>query len=147
MNPSGRGATIAAAAALIVCAAAALAWAITRATAADAPRSDAKVVALTRQALEDMPNKEVQMVTVEYPPGGSSPPHRHNAHVFVYVLEGALRMQVAGHDPVLVHTGETFYEGPADVHQVSANASTTAPARFLAVLIKDRDRPASSPAH
>jgi quercetin dioxygenase-like cupin family protein len=145
MNASGRGSTIVAAVALIVCAAAALAWAVTRATAADSPRSDAKVVALTTQALEDMPNKEVQMVTVEYPPGGSSPPHRHDAHVFVYVLDGTLRMQVAGHEPVLVHTGETFYEGPADVHQVSANASTTAPAKFLAVLIKDRARPASRP--
>ncbi len=112
--------------------------------AADAPQS-AAVKALLTRALADLPGKEVQMVTVEYPPGGSSAPHRHDAHVFVYVLQGTLRMQVAGGAPVLLHPGEVFYEGPNDIHEVSANASASEPAKFLAVILKDVNRPASRP--
>ena len=77
------------------------------------------------------------MVTVEYAPGQSSPPHRHNAHVLVYVLEGALVMGVKGKEPVTVSAGQTFYESPTDVHEVSRNASDSAPAKFLVILIHD----------
>ena len=83
------------------------------------------------------------MLTVTYPPGGSSAPHRHDAQVFVYVLEGTLTMQVQGQAAVTLHPGETFYELPSDIHVVSANASDKAPARFLVVMIKDKNRPGS----
>jgi quercetin dioxygenase-like cupin family protein len=89
-------------------------------------------------------SKEIRLLTVEYPPGGASPPHRHNAQVFVYVLEGAVNMQVEGSPPVTLHAGETFYEGPQDVHVVSANASQTLPARILVFIVKDKKQPVSS---
>ena len=82
--------------------------------------------------------KELRMMTVEYPPGGSSLPHRHHAQVFVYVLDGSVRMQVQGGDPVTLGPGETFYEGPDDVHTVSANASATRPAHLLVFMAKER---------
>ncbi len=87
------------------------------------------------------PGKEILMLTVEYLPGGASLPHRHDAQVFVYVLEGALKMQVAGGPVVTLHPGQTFYEGPADVHAVSANASKTKPAKFLVFIVKDKGAP------
>jgi quercetin dioxygenase-like cupin family protein len=96
----------------------------------------AGTVPLRSQPLADL-NKVADMVTVEYAPGQSSPPHRHNAHVLVYVLEGALVMGVKGKEPVTVAAGQTFYESPADVHAVSRNASDSAPAKFLAILIHD----------
>ena len=86
---------------------------------------------------------EIRMITVEYLPGGASLPHRHNAQVFVYVLEGAVRMQVEGHAPVTLGPGETFYEGPEDIHTVSANASKTNPARILVFMIKEQGAPVS----
>jgi quercetin dioxygenase-like cupin family protein len=89
------------------------------------------------------PDKEVVMLTVTYPPGGSSAPHRHDAQVFVYVLEGELTMQVRGGPAVTLRAGQTFYESPDDIHQVSANASKTAPAKFLVVSIKDKGKPGS----
>lgn len=85
--------------------------------------------------------KEVLMSTVTYPPGGASPPHRHDAQVFVYVLEGELIMQVQGGPKVTLKPGDTFYESPSDVHAVSANASQTAPAKFLVFIIKDKGAP------
>ena len=106
----------------------------------------ARVVPLLTQALPDLPGKEVVMLTVEYLPGGASLPHRHDAHVFVYVLEGALRMQVAGRPVQTLGPGAVFYESPDDVHETSANASATAPARFLVVVLKDGDRPLTRPA-
>lgn len=81
------------------------------------------------------------MLTVEYPPGGASTPHRHDAHVFVYVLEGSLVMQVDGREPVTLGPGETFYESPEDVHRVSRNASATEPVRFLVFFVKEKGRP------
>jgi quercetin dioxygenase-like cupin family protein len=78
------------------------------------------------------------MITVEYAPGGSSPIHRHNAHAFVYVLEGSIVMQVQGGKQVTLTPGQTFYENPSDVHVVSRNASNTEPAKFLVVLVKDK---------
>jgi quercetin dioxygenase-like cupin family protein len=86
------------------------------------------------------------MLTVEYPPGGSSPPHRHNANIFVYVLEGSLVMQVTGGKEVTLKEGETFYESPTDVHVVSRNASTTRPAKFLVFSFKAAGAPVSEPA-
>jgi quercetin dioxygenase-like cupin family protein len=87
------------------------------------------------------------MTTVEYPPGGSSPPHRHNAQVFVYVLEGHVKMQVQGGPLLTLGPGETFYESPTDIHTVSANASATEKARFLAIVIKDKDEPITTKVH
>ena len=85
------------------------------------------------------------MLTVEYIAAGASLPHRHNAQVFVYVLDGAVRMQIEGAAPVTLGPGETFYEGPDDVHTVSANASQTKPARILVFIIKNKAAPVSTP--
>jgi quercetin dioxygenase-like cupin family protein len=112
-------------------------WAPCVRAAAPAAPSDAVVKALMKRNLEGAGNKEVLMITVEYLPGGASLPHRHNAQVFVYVLEGAVKMQVGGGSPVTLGPGETFYEGPTDIHTMSANASDTKPARILVFIIKD----------
>ena len=99
---------------------------------------DATVSPLLKKDLLPCANCEVSMVTVEYPPGGSSKSHRHNGQVFVYVLEGALEMQVEGKPLVSLKAGDSFYEAPEDVHAVSRNASKTAPAKFVVVLITPR---------
>lgn len=106
-----------------------------------ADASPAVVKLLTTKDLAGATGKEVLMSTVTYPPGGASPPHRHDAQVFVYVLEGELIMQVQGGPKVTLKPGETFYESPSDVHAVSANASQTAPAKFLVFIIKDKGAP------
>jgi quercetin dioxygenase-like cupin family protein len=106
----------------------------------------ARVTPLLSKELPDLGNKEVVMLTVEYQPGQSSAPHRHNAHTFVYVLQGTLVMGVKGREPVRVETGQTFYESPTDVHTVSRNASDSAPAKFLVFFVKDEGAPASTPA-
>jgi quercetin dioxygenase-like cupin family protein len=77
------------------------------------------------------------MLLVEYPPGGSDPVHRHDAHAFVYVLEGSIAMQVRGGAEVMLSPGQTFYEAPGDIHTVGRNASNSRPAKFLVVLVKD----------
>jgi quercetin dioxygenase-like cupin family protein len=105
----------------------------------------AKVTSLTSKDLTENPGKEVLMIRVEYPPGGSDPIHRHNAQAFVYVLEGSIVMQVKGGKQVTLKPGQTFYEGPDDVHVVGRNASRTRPARFLVVLIKDKGAPVLVP--
>src|SRR6516165_7392283 len=92
---------------------------------------DAKVNPLVVKPLPDFPGKEVQVFTVEYLPGGHDPVHRHNAHAFVYVLEGSIVMAVNGGKPVTLTAGQTFYEGPNDVHTIGRNASKTAPAKFV----------------
>ena len=99
------------------------------------------VVTLMSKDLTDIPGKEVLMITVEYPPGGSDPVHRHYAHAFVYVLEGSVVMQVKGGKEVTLTPGQTFYEGPDDVHVVGRNASTTKPAKMLVILVKDKGAP------
>lgn len=97
----------------------------------------ADVSPVFNQSLPALPdNQEVLMVTVEYAPGESSPPHRHNAHTYVYVLDGAIEMQVEGGELAHLEAGHTFYEYPHDVHVVSRNASTTASAKFLVFFIK-----------
>jgi quercetin dioxygenase-like cupin family protein len=105
-----------------------------------------KVTPLMSKDLAEYPGKEVLMITVEHVPGGSSSIHKHNAHAFVYVLEGSVVMQLKGGEPVTLTAGQTFYEGPDDVHLVDRNASTTQPAKFLAVLIKNKGAPALVPA-
>jgi quercetin dioxygenase-like cupin family protein len=106
---------------------------------------EAKVTSLMSKDLAENPGKELLMITVEHAPGGSSPIHRHNAHAMVYVLEGSVVMQLKGGKQVTLTPGQTFYEGPDDVHVVDRNASTTQPAKFLVFLIKDKGAPALVP--
>lgn len=100
------------------------------------------VTPLMTKVLADYPGKEVMMITVEFLPGGADPVHRHDAHGFIYVLEGSVVMQVKGGKPVTLTRGQTFYEGPNDVHVVGRNASTTQPAKLLAILLKKEGAPA-----
>jgi quercetin dioxygenase-like cupin family protein len=100
-----------------------------------------EVTSLMSKDLTDFPGKEGLMITVEYPPGGSDPIHRHNAHGFIYVLEGSVVMQVKGGKETTLTPGQTFYEGPDDVHVVGRNASSTKPAKFLVLLVKDKGAP------
>ncbi len=100
---------------------------------------------LMSKDLTEIPGKEVLMITVEYAPGGTDPIHRHNAHAFVYVLEGSIVMQLKGGKEVTLTPGETFYEGRDDVHLVGRNASSTKPARFLVFLVKDKGAPVLVP--
>jgi quercetin dioxygenase-like cupin family protein len=97
---------------------------------------DPAVTPLMLKDLADISGKEVLMITVDYPPGGADPVHRHDAHAFVYVLEGSIVMQVRGGEEVTLTPGQTFYEGPGDVHTVGRNASRTEPAKFLVLLLK-----------
>jgi quercetin dioxygenase-like cupin family protein len=113
--------------------------------AADAPAPAATVTPLMTKDLTGIPNKEGTMLTVQYLPGGSSLAHKHDAHVFVYVLEGSVKMQVDGQPAVTLNAGQTFYENPGDVHRVSANASQTQPAKILVFMVKDKDKPATVP--
>jgi len=96
--------------------------------------------------LPDYPGKEALMLTVEYPPGGADPVHRHDANAFVYVIEGSIEMGVNGGAPVTLEAGESFHEGPNDVHTIGRNASKDKPAKFVVVLLKDIDKPALVPA-
>ena len=108
---------------------------------------DAKVTPLLSKDLTEFPGKEGLMITFEYPPGASDPIHRHNAHAFVYVLEGSIVMQVRGGKEVTLTPGQTFYEGPSDVHVVGRNASQTKPAKFVVFLVKDKGAPVLVPAN
>ena len=105
----------------------------------------AKVTSLISKDIPGNPGKEMLMITVEHAPGGSSPIHRHNAQAMIYVLEGSVVEQVKGGEQVTLTPGQTFYEGPDDVHVVDRNASSTKPAKFLVVLIKDKGAPALLP--
>ena len=106
---------------------------------------EAKVASLMSKDLPENPGKELLMITVEHAPGGSSPIHRHNAHAMVYVLEGSVVMQLKGGKQVRLTPGQTFYEGPVDIHIVDRNASSTQPAKFLVFLIKNKGAPALVP--
>ena len=101
---------------------------------------------LMSKDLPDFAGKEVVMSTVTYPAGVASAPHRHDAHTFVYVLEGSVVMQVEGGQPMTLGPGQTFYENPTDVHATSKNASQTQPAKILVFMIKDKGKPATRPA-
>jgi quercetin dioxygenase-like cupin family protein len=102
---------------------------------------EAIVRSLLSKDLADVPGKELSMLTVEYPPGSSDPVHTHRAQALVYVLEGSIVMQVSGGTPLTLAPGQTFYEGPDDVHIVGRNASDTAFAKFLVFLVKDKGAP------
>ncbi len=104
-----------------------------------------KVTSLMSKDLTENPDREVLMITVEHAPSGSSAIHRHNAHAFVYVLEGSVVMQLKGGQQVTLTPGQTFYEGADDVHVVDRNASSTNPAKFLVFLIKNKGAPALVP--
>jgi quercetin dioxygenase-like cupin family protein len=116
------------------------------ASAATAQPPAAKATPLLTKPLVGVDGKEGVMVTVEYPPGVASAAHRHNANTFVYVLEGAVVMQVAGGPEVTLTAGQTFYESPADIHTVSRNASDTKAAKILVMFVKDAGAPATVPA-
>ena len=103
----------------------------------------ADVQQLMDKEMAGIPGKELLMLTVQYVPGGASLPHRHDAQVLVYVLEGEVVMQIAGSSAVTLRSGQTFYEGPTDVHVVSANASKTTPAKILVFIVKDKNAPVS----
>jgi len=104
----------------------------------------AQVSELMSKDLKDI-NKEGLMITVVYPPGSSDPVHRHYAHAFVYVLEGSIIMQVKGGQEVTLKSGQTFYEGPDDIHSVGRNASKTKPAKFVVFLVKEKGAPVVTP--
>jgi|SRR5215469_7872935 len=106
---------------------------------------EAKVTSLMSKAVPDSPGKELLMIEVEYPPGAIDPVHRHNAQAFLYVLEGTVIMGVNGEQPLTLTAGQTFYEGPNDIHTVGRNASKTMPAKFLVFLLKDKDAPVLIP--
>lgn len=107
----------------------------------------ASVATLMTKALSDYPGKEATMITVDYPPGSVDPVHRHNAHAFVYVLQGSIVMAVNGGKPVTLKAGDSYYEGPNDVHTIGRNASQTEPAKFVVVLLKDKGAPVLTPVH
>jgi len=101
----------------------------------------AQVTQEMTKELADLPGKEALMLTVVYPPGGADPVHRHNAHAFIYVLEGSAVMQLKGGQEVTLTPGQTFYEGPDDVHLVGRSASPTRPAKLLVLLVKNTGAP------
>ena len=115
------------------------------ATHGTAQAPSAEVKALMTKALPDYPGKEAMMITVTYPPGSVDPVHRHDAHAFVYVLEGSIVMALNGGKEVTLTAGQTFYEGPNDIHTVGRNASLTKPAKFLVVLLKNQNEPVLTP--
>ena len=108
---------------------------------------EAKVTDLFSKDLPNIPGKEGLMLIVDYPPGSVDPIHRHNANAFVYVLEGSIVMQVRGGKEVTLTPGQTFYEGPDDVHVVGRNASKTKPAKFVLLMVKDKGAPVLVPAN
>jgi quercetin dioxygenase-like cupin family protein len=121
--------------------------ALTASAAPAKPTPPAAIVTeLMTKALADYPGKEALVLTVVYPPGAVDPVHRHNAHAFVYVLEGSIVMGVRGGKTVTLTPGQTFYEGPTDVHTIGRNASRTKPAKFLVVLLKGSRDPVAVPA-
>ncbi len=114
-------------------------------TASTLMAEEAQVTPLMSKVLADLPGKEAVMITVVYPPGSSDPIHRHNAHAFVYVLEGSIVMQVKGGKEITLNPGQTFYEGPNDIHTVGRNASSTKPAKFIVLLVKNKEAPILTP--
>ena len=118
---------------------------LTVVTAATVENKEAKVTTLFSKDLPEVPGKEGMMITVEYPPGCVDPIHRHNAHGFIYVLEGSVVMQVRGGKEVTLTPGQTFYEGPEDVHVVGRNASQTKPAKLVVFFVKDKGAPVLVP--
>ena len=112
-------------------------------TAQAAP--EAIVKELMTKPLPEYPGKEALMISVEYPPGAVDPVHRHDAHAYLYVIEGSIVMGLRGGKEVTLHAGQTFYEGPNDIHTVGRNASKTKRAKFVVVLLKEAGKPALTP--
>ena len=110
---------------------------------ATAPQSSRKV--LMTKDLADMAGKEALVYIVEYPPGTNNAPHRHNAHVFLHILEGQLNAQVKGGALTVLNPGDTYYESPDDIHVVSRNPSTTAGAKALIFMLHEKGAPLSTP--
>ena len=110
-------------------------------TVVAAVAEEAKVTPLLSKDLKESPGKEGLVLVVEYPPGNADPIHRHDAHGFIYVLEGSVVMQVKGGKQVTLTAGQTFYEGPEDVHVVGRNASSTQPAKLLVFFLKNKGAP------
>ena len=106
---------------------------------------EAKVTPLMTKDLAECPGKEGLMITVVYPPGATDPIHRHNAYAFLYVLEGSVVMQVKGGKEITLTPGQTYYEGPKDIHTVGRNASSTKPAKFIVFLVKNKGAPVLIP--
>ena len=104
------------------------------------------ITTLLSKEISEAPGKEMLAITVEYPPGGADPIHKHDAHAFVYVLEGSVVMGVRGKKEVTLTKGQTFYEAPGDVHTVSRNASSTKSVKFLVVFVKNNGADAVLPA-
>lgn len=122
-----------------ICAAALVAGcAMTAHDAFAGPLEGVAVTPLMTKEMANIPGKEVLMMTVEYAPGAADPVHRHDAHGFIYVLEGSIVMGVKGGKEVTLMPGQTFYEGPDDIHTVGRNASKTKPAKFLVMLVKNK---------
>ena len=111
--------------------------------AAAAPQASVKQ--LMTKPLPEYPGKEGEMIVVDYPPGAVDPVHRHDAHAFVYVLEGSIIMGLKGGKEVTLKAGDTFYEGQNDIHTVGRNASNTQPAKFVVFLIKNKGAPILTP--
>ncbi len=111
----------------------------------DATAPQAKVTENMTKLLADYPGKEILTITVDYPPGAVDPVHRHDAHAIVYVLEGSIVMGVKGQKEQVLKPGDTFYEGPDDIHTVGRNASKTEPAKFVVFLLKDQNTPVLTP--
>ena len=131
--------------ALIVCTLIAAAFGVGLTMAATTEPKEAKLTELMSKDLTDLPGKEGLMLMIEYPPGSSDLIHRHNAHGFIYVLEGSIVMQVRGGKEVTLTSGQTFYEGPEDIHVVGRNASQTKPAKFVVFFVKDKGAPVLVP--
>jgi quercetin dioxygenase-like cupin family protein len=110
-----------------------------------AAHDTARITPLMTQPFADLPGREGLMLVVDYATGASDPVHRHDAHTFVYVLEGEIVMQVQGGEPVHLKPGQTFYESPTDIHVVGRNASTTQPAKFLVFFVKNQGVPPLTP--
>ena len=144
---SNRSTKVATVAALLFCGIAVLAMSLRTAAANDSSANDkeAKVTPLFSKDLADFPGKEGLMLLIEYPPGSRDPIHRHNAHGFIYLLEGSIVMQVKGGKEVTLTPGQTFFEGPVDVHVVGRNASETKPAKFVVFFVKNKNAPVLEP--
>jgi len=109
---------------------------------AQQPAPTTKVTTLLQQALAEVPGREIVMITLDIPPGASSPPHRHPGHhVFGYVLEGSYKIKIDQGPERVLTKGQTFHEAPGQLHAVSANASQTEPAKVVAFLVVESGKP------
>src|SRR5262249_12549916 len=144
---ANRSAKVATLVALLLFGIGVLALSLRNAAADDSSAKDkeAKVTPLFSKDLADFPGKEGSMLLIEYPPGSMDPIHRHNAHGFIYLLEGSIVMQVKGGKEVTLTPGQTFYEGPEDVHVIGRNASQTKPAKFIVFFVKNKGAPVLEP--